>query len=187
LENENLRIDEDMLKVKGAFLDGEVADYILRLKAERYEKCDKKNDPRLLLICDGCELMWHVRCVGLHDVPDGDWFCENCIKDGTAQIDRKEKAIAEKEAKLKKATMQGLDEDVTAGVGQGNDEEIDAEDEDEELRNAEIEEGEGEDLSAYDKLQSESSSSEKDSDESSDEGDGYYTNEKPTDAGEEKL
>jgi hypothetical protein len=176
-----------MLRDQGAYFDREEADYILRLHAERCEECDKKDNPHLLLICDGCELMWHTHCISLHDVPDGDWFCEGCTKDGTAQTVKKEKAIADKEAELKKAMMGSIDEDVTAGVGHGSDEEIEEDDDVAELLKAEMEEGGGEGLPEYDIPQSESSSSEMDNDESSDEEDSYYKNDKKNEAGEEKL
>ena len=31
-----------------------------------------------LLICDGCPNVSHPTCVGLKDVPEGDWFCHKC-------------------------------------------------------------------------------------------------------------
>ncbi|KAI9782323.1 MAG: hypothetical protein M1835_004055 [Candelina submexicana] len=36
------------------------------------------DDGDILLICDGCEVGWHMFCVGLDSVPAGDWFCANC-------------------------------------------------------------------------------------------------------------
>lgn len=32
-----------------------------------------------LLCCDGCANVVHQACVALADVPDGDWFCEECV------------------------------------------------------------------------------------------------------------
>ena len=32
----------------------------------------------VLLICDGCDLCYHIYCVGLDNVPHGDWYCEGC-------------------------------------------------------------------------------------------------------------
>ncbi|KAI9713662.1 MAG: hypothetical protein M1812_006634 [Candelaria pacifica] len=36
------------------------------------------DDGDTLLICDGCEVGWHMFCVGLDSVPSGDWYCESC-------------------------------------------------------------------------------------------------------------
>ena len=42
--------------------------------------CDDPEDEEGndLLICDGCECVGHLRCVGVDAVPDGDWFCAAC-------------------------------------------------------------------------------------------------------------
>ncbi|KAI6686944.1 hypothetical protein NL676_032857 [Syzygium grande] len=31
-----------------------------------------------LILCDGCPSSFHKGCLGLKDVPDGDWFCPSC-------------------------------------------------------------------------------------------------------------
>ncbi|RID41275.1 hypothetical protein BRARA_J01248 [Brassica rapa] len=31
-----------------------------------------------LILCDGCPSAFHATCLGLEDVPDGDWFCASC-------------------------------------------------------------------------------------------------------------
>ena len=31
-----------------------------------------------LLCCDGCPNVLHSHCIGVEEVPDGDWFCEEC-------------------------------------------------------------------------------------------------------------
>ena len=33
-----------------------------------------------LLCCDTCERAWHLRCVELTAVPDGDWSCPVCVR-----------------------------------------------------------------------------------------------------------
>jgi len=38
-----------------------------------------------LLCCDGCPNVVHPECVGLADLPDGDWFCQECDTKDTAQ------------------------------------------------------------------------------------------------------
>ena len=41
--------------------------------------CGLSSDPELvLLLCDGCANEAHVACVGLTQVPTGDWFCASC-------------------------------------------------------------------------------------------------------------
>ena len=31
-----------------------------------------------MMCCDGCTLSFHLRCVSMRTVPDGDWYCEQC-------------------------------------------------------------------------------------------------------------
>ncbi|CAI9117140.1 OLC1v1018482C1 [Oldenlandia corymbosa var. corymbosa] len=31
-----------------------------------------------LLLCDQCPSAFHTKCLGLKDIPDGDWFCPSC-------------------------------------------------------------------------------------------------------------
>ncbi|KAL3750520.1 hypothetical protein ACJRO7_011510 [Eucalyptus globulus] len=31
-----------------------------------------------LILCDGCPSSFHKGCLGLKDIPDGDWFCPSC-------------------------------------------------------------------------------------------------------------
>ncbi|XP_061340321.1 uncharacterized protein LOC133286840, partial [Gastrolobium bilobum] len=31
-----------------------------------------------LILCDKCPSAFHVECLGLEDIPDGDWFCPSC-------------------------------------------------------------------------------------------------------------
>ncbi|RKF59258.1 Origin recognition complex subunit 4 [Erysiphe neolycopersici] len=46
----------------------------------RYDS--KKNNP--MLLCDGCDNGYHIKCVGLVEEPDTDlWFCEKCKPDVT--------------------------------------------------------------------------------------------------------
>ena len=40
--------------------------------------CGDDGDEDKLLQCDGCDLFYHIYCVGLSDVPVGHWFCEIC-------------------------------------------------------------------------------------------------------------
>ena len=40
--------------------------------------CGLSSDPNLILLCDGCDKEAHLACVGLSQVPAGDWFCSSC-------------------------------------------------------------------------------------------------------------
>ena len=61
-------------------------------------KCGGKNDPDSILICDECQLGYHLKCVGLKAIPEEDeWFCPECkneddiVKAGEKQEDGKKK------------------------------------------------------------------------------------------------
>ncbi|CAM9659037.1 unnamed protein product, partial [Choristocarpus tenellus] len=38
--------------------------------------CQEEGD---LLCCDSCDGVYHLKCLRLSVVPDGDWFCPDCI------------------------------------------------------------------------------------------------------------
>lgn len=38
--------------------------------------CDEDGD---LICCDACPKAYHLQCVMLHSVPEGDWFCHDCM------------------------------------------------------------------------------------------------------------
>jgi hypothetical protein len=40
--------------------------------------CGIASNPAELLLCDGCDSLHHVHCVGLSAVPARDWFCRDC-------------------------------------------------------------------------------------------------------------
>lgn len=42
--------------------------------------CKRKGDEATLLLCDGCDLGYHMGCLrlGSREVPDGDWLCPSC-------------------------------------------------------------------------------------------------------------
>lgn len=37
-----------------------------------------KNDHQDMLLCDGCPKAFHLSCLGLEIVPEGDWYCAIC-------------------------------------------------------------------------------------------------------------
>ena len=45
------------------------------------EICGVDDDDGLL--CDGCDGIYHAKCVDLTSVPDGEWFCASCVEHGT--------------------------------------------------------------------------------------------------------
>ena len=32
-----------------------------------------------IILCDGCTVGAHMRCLGLKRVPEGDWWCSACV------------------------------------------------------------------------------------------------------------
>ncbi|CAL8466932.1 g6468 [Coccomyxa elongata] len=53
-----------------------------------------------LLCCDGCPTAVHPFCIGLEEIPDGEWFCEACVARGVQP--RKPAASPQKPAKSQK-------------------------------------------------------------------------------------
>ena len=43
-----------------------------------------------LLCCDGCPIVVHPDCVGMADLPAGDWYCKDCKMNKSADIHEKE-------------------------------------------------------------------------------------------------
>ncbi|KAG7130542.1 Origin recognition complex subunit 4 like protein [Verticillium longisporum] len=43
--------------------------------------CDKRNSrpPNEIIFCDGCDKAVHQKCYDVHDIPEGDWFCKECV------------------------------------------------------------------------------------------------------------
>jgi hypothetical protein len=44
--------------------------------------CAECGDGGELLICDSCDENYHLECVGLSEVPPGEWRCPSCVADG---------------------------------------------------------------------------------------------------------
>jgi hypothetical protein len=68
LKQTKLKLSEDFIKAKFSF-DPEDNHYVFCIH------CGCAGD---LLICDGCPNVSHPKCVGLTEVPEGDWFCKKC-------------------------------------------------------------------------------------------------------------
>jgi hypothetical protein len=52
-----------------------------------HDECGVCGGAGQLLCCDGCPRAYHLACVGLRRVPDGDWLCAFCesLRDSLAQ------------------------------------------------------------------------------------------------------
>lgn len=46
-------------------------------------ECKKGGD---LLCCETCTAAYHVECVGLDEVPEGDWFCPICVAAANSSV-----------------------------------------------------------------------------------------------------
>ena len=44
-------------------------------------KCGETDGEPDFVLCDGCPKGGHYQCLGLPGVPEGDWFCADCVKD----------------------------------------------------------------------------------------------------------
>ncbi|KFH48845.1 PHD and RING finger domain-containing protein-like protein [Hapsidospora chrysogenum ATCC 11550] len=40
--------------------------------------CNSADREDILLLCDSCDAAYHTHCIGLDDIPDGDWYCMEC-------------------------------------------------------------------------------------------------------------
>ncbi|KAK3313520.1 hypothetical protein B0H66DRAFT_536784 [Apodospora peruviana] len=41
--------------------------------------CRRSDNEDILLLCDGCDTPYHTHCIGLDEVPEGNWFCMECV------------------------------------------------------------------------------------------------------------
>ena len=77
-------------------------------KLTRCNKCkglekaeDEASNP--MLMCDGCDTTCHLQCDGLKSVPEGDWFCGECL-----EILRARKAKQERNANTEGSEVTAL-------------------------------------------------------------------------------
>ncbi|CAA7032311.1 unnamed protein product [Microthlaspi erraticum] len=85
---------------------------ILKMKLRQWENeviCSVCHYGGKLILCDACPAAFHASCLGLEDVPDGDWFCASCccrtcgqfiLKDNS-EYGEEEKFISCKQCELK--------------------------------------------------------------------------------------
>ena len=41
--------------------------------------CGRADQEDVLLLCDSCNDAYHTYCLDLDGIPEGDWFCPNCV------------------------------------------------------------------------------------------------------------
>ncbi|KKA30340.1 hypothetical protein TD95_002257 [Thielaviopsis punctulata] len=41
----------------------------------------RRSAPNQVLFCDVCDLGYHQKCLGISDIPQGDWLCPNCAQE----------------------------------------------------------------------------------------------------------
>lgn len=59
-------------------MKSEVDECMAVLELDECIDCGIASRPEAILLCDGCNGTHHVECVGLTQVPAGDWFCVAC-------------------------------------------------------------------------------------------------------------
>ncbi|XP_023633593.1 uncharacterized protein LOC17876090 isoform X2 [Capsella rubella] len=85
---------------------------ILKIKLRQGENdviCSVCHYGGKLILCDGCPSAFHANCLGLEDVPDGDWFCASCccgacgqtIVNATSKYAKEEYFISCKQCELR--------------------------------------------------------------------------------------
>ena len=76
------------------------------------EVCGSPDDSHCpILLCDYCNKGYHVRCVELDEVPDGDWVCPGCLEAGITleDLQRREQADGEDSALFPNAAQRRRD------------------------------------------------------------------------------
>ena len=63
--------------------EGGAVEYITPGRGTHADECERCNgEDGELLLCDACPGAYHLACVGLTEVPTGDWFCPLCCREG---------------------------------------------------------------------------------------------------------
>lgn len=68
--------------------------------------CRKGDDDEYLLLCDGCDRGCHMFCLRpkVLQVPDGDWFCPNCVAKKTGESPRSQRSSRQR-SKVRKRRL----------------------------------------------------------------------------------
>ncbi|KAH8876795.1 Tyrosine-protein kinase BAZ1B [Schistosoma japonicum] len=79
----------------------------------RCRVCRRKTDDDNLLLCDGCNLAFHLYCLRppLKRVPTGDWFCPTCRPASHTLEKRKREERLARSARRRKRALSSDDED----------------------------------------------------------------------------
>ena len=56
------------------------------------EVCRSPNNEETMLLCDGCNLGYHMECLNppLTEIPEGEFFCDNCFQSSDEDLDDQE-------------------------------------------------------------------------------------------------
>lgn len=75
--------------------------------------CRRKTDDDNLLLCDGCNLAFHLYCLRppLKRVPTGDWFCPTCGPASRALEKRKREERLARSARRRKRALSSDDDE----------------------------------------------------------------------------
>lgn len=65
--------------------------------------CKLGNRADVLVLCDGCDQGWHTDCIGLDEVPDGDFFCAACTE--TRQHQKQKKTSRQSDSQPKRRRL----------------------------------------------------------------------------------
>lgn len=81
------------------------------------QKCQKKDHPEWILLCDKCDNGWHCSCLRppLLGIPEGDWFCPPC--EHIILLERLQAKLVEYDKKLNKKEIENRRKERLAYVG----------------------------------------------------------------------
>uniref|UniRef100_A0A8B9HC04 Bromodomain adjacent to zinc finger domain, 2A n=1 Tax=Astyanax mexicanus TaxID=7994 RepID=A0A8B9HC04_ASTMX len=73
--------------------------------------CRKGDNDECLLLCDGCDRGWHMFCLKpkVTEVPEGDWFCPNCIAKGIGEGPRSPRSARQRTNARKRRFVYGAE------------------------------------------------------------------------------
>ena len=86
-------LQETLEKLQVADKDQKKIDPALNAFLERLKcvKCRSGEQEESMLLCDKCNLGFHTFCLGLEHIPLLEvWFCETCIREMTASVQRRQ-------------------------------------------------------------------------------------------------
>lgn len=93
------------------------------------ERCRRGDYEALLLICEECKRGYHTYCLGLNNVPRGDWYCNYCVNGTASSTERLPSSTQAQRMKLQgqhtreyakvyiRVSSRGQDNPVSGNVG----------------------------------------------------------------------